>query len=345
MITVIQSEKKFNTKAASEYKKHLLKLVHDEHAPTLTRTKSEDEKSLLASRLDGLKLEASSSETAGTTSSTAPLALERPTFAATPPPQPIGSLSVKSVEVGSDDQPEENTPITAAALDAMKLMSKPTSKKATSSKKSTVKKLSTNSERDVAIESFESVDRRAVKAAQEEEDRKLALQLSREINAPDSGASAAGSESSGRVAAMMMESEAGSASPAKPSIYRSSPATSASSGAPATVFTGSGRYGNLGNYGSNSSNNSSSRAPESREARDRYGNVKGISSDQYFGRDDEAASVQRSNLQNYSGSKAISSDMLRGGGDAYSSGAGNDNSLDRLKDSVSGFFDSIGGKR
>lgn len=263
--------------------------------------------------------------------------VERPTFAATPPPQPIGSLSVKEITEERTTAPDEeaSTAATSAALDAMKLLSKPGSKKASASKKSSVKKLSTNSDYDVSIESFESVDRRAVKAAQEEEDRKMAVKLSREINSSEN-------ESSGRVAAMMMEAEAGAASPAKPSIYRSAPSTT-SSAAPSTVFTGSGRYGNLGMSSAAGSASAAGSGAESREARERYGNAKGISSDNYFGRDDDS-NAARSNLQNYSSSKAISSDMLRGG-DSYSYSANNDTSLDRLKDSVSGFFDSIGGKR
>jgi len=54
--------------------------------------------------------------------------------------------------------------------------------------------------------------------------------------------------------------------------------------------------------------------------------------------------TSRGNLAQYSGNKAISSEMLRGNND-YSYGgnvSGSDASLERLKDSVSDFFDTIG---
>jgi hypothetical protein len=99
--------------------------------------------------------------------------------------------------------------------------------------------------------------------------------------------------------------------------------------------------------------------------------VKGISSDQFFGRDEEDAAKARNRLEKYSGSTAISSDMLNSNSNNdyqsntssdsnwsslrtnynnNNSGGGMSNvspsdavnaSLDRLKVSVSGFFEDI----
>ena len=80
---------------------------------------------------------------------------------------------------------------------------------------------------------------------------------------------------------------------------------------------------------------------ESYAAREKYGNQKGISSDQFFGRDEADAAEARSRLQALRGSQAISSDMVygRGGGGDEDDGSA---TLEKLKDSVAGFFDSFG---
>jgi hypothetical protein len=114
----------------------------------------------------------------------------------------------------------------------------------------------------------------------------------------------------------------------------------------------------------------SSTSNESHIARDKYSSSKSISSDQFFGRDEEDAAAALGRLEKYSSSTSISSDMINGnaangsnndsvaslvgsawssyrsnassqsygGGSASSSTAG---TLGQLKDSVAGFFDDI----
>ncbi len=125
---------------------------------------------------------------------------------------------------------------------------------------------------------------------------------------------------------MMAESEGS----AKQSIYRSTPATS-TSGKTTTASNG---------YRAPASSTN-----KSTTARDKYSSQKGISSDQYFGRDQEDPAVLASRLGQYSNSSAISSDMMYGRGGR--SGSYDDNeedgsaTLEKLKDSVAGFFDSF----
>ncbi len=228
-------------------------------------------------------------------------------LSATPPPQPIGSLSV-----GGLTERVELSEV-ASSADAIKLLSKPTTRKPTA-KKSSVKKLS-SSDIEVKIDSFEAVERSAAKTKLEDDDLRFALKLSRELN--DSSET-----SSGRVAAVMQDVEE-QKSPVKASIYRAVPAPASS------VFrAGSTKAGAQG-------------SSESREAREKYANVKSLSSDQFFGNAEEDADMMRGKLDRLSSSKAISSDMLNGYGDSSFSSTGNGNSMDKLKDSVSGFFDDI----
>jgi len=130
---------------------------------------------------------------------------------------------------------------------------------------------------------------------------------------------------------MMAESEGS----AKQSIYRTTPATSTSG---KTTTTASNGYRAPVSSTSNKSTFNKA-APESTTARDKY------SSDQYFGRDQEDPAVLASRLGQYSNSSAISSDMMYGRGGR--SGSYDDNeedgsaTLEKLKDSVAGFFDSF----
>jgi len=136
---------------------------------------------------------------------------------------------------------------------------------------------------------------------------------------------------------MMAESEGS----AKQSIYRTTPATSTSG---KTTTTASNGYRAPVSSTSNKSTFNKA-APESTTARDKYSSQKGISSDQYFGRDQEDPAVLASRLGQYSNSSAISSDMMYGRGGR--SGSYDDNeedgsaTLEKLKDSVAGFFDSF----
>lgn len=138
-------------------------------------------------------------------------------------------------------------------------------------------------------------------------------------------------------------------SSAASSLYRSSASASASALSSSSQGQGQGN--------------------ESHAARDRYGKQKGISSDQFFGRDQEDDERARGRLQQLSGSSSISSDMIYSdGAQSYSSSAGGGGSvidmvgstwsslrtgqsarsgppsgtaLDKLSESVAGFFDDI----
>lgn len=187
---------------------------------------------------------------------------------------------------------------------------------------------------DIRIETFESVEKKQQRAAAEEEDFALAQKLQKD-EISKAGGSGAGVS---RVASLLQEEEK--------SIYRSpyqaaAPATSSSSN---TSFTSP--------YASLSSKYSSSTAPPPAASGDlnKFSKSKGISSDQYFGRDLEEQEEHRKTLSKYSNSTSISSDMLYGqqqGGDqgrAYSTReSDNMGGLDfgRLKDSVKGFFDEL----
>lgn len=203
-------------------------------------------------------------------------------------------------------------------------------------KKLGAKKLETGNSTDVRIDSFEVVEKRALKAQQEEEDRKLAVKIQSQESA---------GESTGRVAALAL-AEAGADGSPKKSIYRNDdaqwPARSGSDyGRAAGGVVGGGNNGSRGGAYSSSSYSSSAGA-ETYAAREKYGSQKGISSDQYFGRDEEDAAAARSRLHQLSGSSAISSDMIYGGGGGGGGQAGgNDDSLAKLKESVAGFFDDI----
>jgi ADP-ribosylation factor GTPase-activating protein 2/3 len=155
-----------------------------------------------------------------------------------------------------------------------------------------------------------------------------------------------------RVKAVIREVEAATSAT---SIYRS-PSVS-SSGSSNSFSSGSGRYGNLNAKPSFSSSSVS----ESTEARDRYKNAKSISSDDFFGKDDDQKTDAQNRLRTmYGGANAISSDMLYGNGQGHSSDGGRggsslanatvfttldaakiDEGLDKLKDSVKDFFSDI----
>jgi len=86
-----------------------------------------------------------------------------------------------------------------------------------------------------------------------------------------------------------------------------------------------------------------------------YIHHEGISSDQFFGRDQEDPDELRSKLDQFSNSKAISSDMMyssettakttknRAGDSSISSSSSdkNNSTFDKLKSSVAGFFDGF----
>jgi ADP-ribosylation factor GTPase-activating protein 2/3 len=94
----------------------------------------------------------------------------------------------------------------------------------------------------------------------------------------------------------------------------------------------------------------SSVSNETSVAREKYGNAKAISSDQYFGRDAVTNSEIRSKLDKFSSASSISSDMFYGNDeDDYRQSARGSNTrnrvdsgdiaFDKLKESVEDFFE------
>lgn len=165
---------------------------------------------------------------------------------------------------------------------------------------------------DIVLESFEATDRRVAKQSE------AVVANSTAAAAPIT--SAAATVGSSRLAAAYSDSL--TAEKEGTSIYRAAPV------APSTLSNKQGSS-------FSSSSTFAAGASESTAAREKYGNAKGISSDQYFGdpvadaRDREA----RSKLTQLSGSTSISSDMLRGtddNGDAdpWSAGGSNSPALD-----------------
>lgn len=219
--------------------------------------------------------------------------------------KPIGTLDVSLTTVDKDDASSHD-------VDQLKLLSK-----AGGIKKSTLggkkiglgaKRLSSNSSADTKMESFESIEKRNERLQQDLQNMNIS-----ETN------------QAGRVAAFLREDDQAQSSSG--SIYRNS--------------TVSSKNTSVLNANVHSSN-------ESFVAREKYSNVKSISSDQFFGLEDEGNQVARTKLQTqYGKSNAISSDMLYGsdnseGNDDFHGGTAAEGiSLDKLKDSVSGFFENI----
>lgn len=191
----------------------------------------------------------------------------------------------------------------------------------------------THKGQDIRIETFESVEKKQQRAAAEKEDLEFAQKLQNEELAK-----AGNSSGVSRISALLQEEEK--------SIYRSPyQASSTPSNPPAPSF--SSPYSSLtSNYSSTSSSQASPPPPPA--DLNKFSKSKGISSDQYFGRDLAEQEEYRRSLNKYSNSTSISSDMLYGQ-DQGSSGqystreadnlAGLD--FDRLKDSVKGFFDEF----
>jgi ADP-ribosylation factor GTPase-activating protein 2/3 len=372
---VAQSEKKYSHKAAAEYKKFLSKAVHESSEHNLNSLLSKSDDADDPKGLDGLISSLAATATtnaapAGTSVApaavTAVVVTETTVFRSTPPPAPKGTLNISAAastdnlagqagasshgntpppapdattstgsiaENAAEDSPNTAGGATAAALKMLKLgAKKPPAKKAGMG----AKKLVTSSSADVRIESFEQVEKRAATAAQEEEDRRLAQQLQAQENA---------NASSGRVAAMMAEADGAG----KSSLYRSTSNTSSntnlSSGSSSRYQTASpapsaSAYRSAPATGGTTASKGGS---ESYAARNKYGAQKGISSDQYFGRDEADAAQARARLGQLQGSQAISSDMVYGrGGDRQDSSDDGGATLEKLKDSVAGFFDSFG---
>ncbi len=306
-----QSEKKYKTKAAQEYRRHLSKgVVEGEHGH---HQDSEEQHHATKPLL------AVGKETAATTVFTSVIATAatEPSYISTA--KPIGTLDVSAVS--ALDKEESSTFFHDA--DPLKLLSKAGGIKKSSlsgTKKPGLgaKRLTTSSSADTKLESFESLEKRNDSKSRQDQQLSVSLQ---DMNISE--------VSSGRVAALLREEDTPSGS-----LYRNSTEPSKSS---------------FVSVSSNQTHNRPLSNPnESFAARDKYSNVKGISSDQFFGRDEEGNQAVRSKLQTqYGSSTGISSDMLYGANDGeensdfHTGTAAEGISLDKLKDSVSGFFENI----
>jgi ADP-ribosylation factor GTPase-activating protein 2/3 len=243
----------------------------------------------------------------------APVAAPEPVPVSSPI-KPIGTLSINHViePTAESEKPAEE------AIDPLKALLK--KKPATAAKKGTLgaKKLTSSRPEDTKIESFEAVERRA---------QQLAAKEAAKANEEGDGTTA-----SDRISAMLKEADA-----PKTSIYRTAPAPVPTTSAPASIYRMT-----------QETNKPASSVGESNSARQKYGNAKSISSDQYFGRDQEDPNEVRTKLEKFSGSSAISSDMFynnRDSGDYNSRGRYDNNSddfsMDKLKESVSGFWSDL----
>jgi len=308
----MMSEKKYKTKAAQEYRKHIHKLLHEDshgHLHAASADSADSAPVAAASGLDHMmqsllpKTEDGFGESVPVVPAVAPAAPV--TVFSSVPLQARGTLDVTTAATEGESLPSTGQ---SEGLTQQQLM------KQMLGKKGKAKGLKGGARRldqggaDVKLESFEAVERSALQRSQEEADRRLAVKLQAVELEEGPGP--------GKVSAALQAEDSskslyrGTAAPAPSSAYR--PASSSGGG-------------------------------ESRLARDKYSSQKGISSDQFFGRDDEDAERARDRLQQFSGSTSISSDMISGGAWSGGTGAGlgSGAALNKLSESVAGFFDDI----
>eukprot|EP01041_Mallomonas_annulata_P014892 gene14892-31618_t len=317
-------EKKYKTKAAQEYKRHLTKLIqgeisHHAHEEAAT-TKEQEQPWDVVNGLDNLMLSMSPAQTGGKSlptvtqpvptvsvdtikPATTTTTTTTETNQNTPPPPPAaqstasGTLSMsfaasEDASTGGFDATTSTATTAAVVKKVSAIGKKPVPKKRTGAVK-----LGTTPA-DVRIESFESVEKQVQKAVQEQEDFRVATELQQ--HDPDAPITLSSRSTSSKVASIYQEAEA--------SMYRTPSAPSGS-----TSPYGSNKGSSM--YSSNTSGTGAgtgTSGKESYEARDKYSKAKSISSDQYFGRDEEDAAAMRTKLDKYSNSNAISSDMIYG---------------------------------
>ena len=336
-----QSDKKYKSKAAQEYRRHLSKLLQDKDGSNL-RSVSDDANDTTTSEnaewetgkgLDNLlksvsdenikDMDQEQTSSPRTVFTAVASSSESTTTVKKAPSNPdIGTLSIASKE-----EDAVASGIAKSMNGTLKIGGKGGAKKA---KKIGARKLNVSNEKEVTLESFDIVEKRAEVAAQEQEDHKLAIKL----QSDESGNT--GSGGSSRLAAIYAESE---------SIYTSSTSQKSNS-------SSNDNYSYVkpsSSVGSSPRNASYTGNVGQGYAQEKFSTAKSISSDQYFGRDenDEQTSMMRDRISNFHGATAISSDMLNGNADNRSRSSSGDVGLDglqALKESVNDFFNNISGK-
>eukprot|EP00607_Mallomonas_marina_P003298 CAMPEP_0182427340 /NCGR_PEP_ID=MMETSP1167-20130531/17097_1 /TAXON_ID=2988 /ORGANISM="Mallomonas Sp, Strain CCMP3275" /LENGTH=466 /DNA_ID=CAMNT_0024609509 /DNA_START=131 /DNA_END=1531 /DNA_ORIENTATION=+ len=354
-------EKKYKTKAAQEYKRHLQKLVagetHATNDSSHAHSTAADQTDEVSAGLDGLMLSVSGKHSAAP-SNDAQSSPSLSSSANPPPPPPPPPPSTKTVTpIGSlkislspDETPlppppppsssSENppppstsstsTPASASASTPVSSVSNEVSAPplTTTAKKVTLKKPVTKKRggavklsgtpADMRMDTFESVERQVAKATQEKEDFLVAKSIQDDENNNDNHARS----SSSKVASVFQEMQSES------SRYRDTSGSGTGTGGEGTSSFSRSSY--------TSSNTSST---QNNEVNNKYSNAKSISSDQYFGRDEEDAMEARSRLGNYSNATSISSDMMYAEDTRNSNEREQSNSgLDIIKSRVAGVF-------
>jgi hypothetical protein len=354
---VFQSEKKYKTKAAQEYRRHIQKLAAEASGTPIAAIAAEETpkspqgtglehimKSLSNTTMDAPPISplpvsvfsVASAAPAAEPDADAPVVQGNPrTITPSYTPVQKGTIDITAAVTPVPTTPDTPADASGAESDStggytsMKpSSSKVLGKKPMPGKKSSATRVMASSDNEVKLESFETMEKRLTTEAKKE----AKLQASAGIAANGSSRLDAVYEAS------IASAAPGVTSPLSPSRYQQQQPTTPKS--VASVAPASSRYGNLSGGSSSTSTTDSS-------STNKYSGAKSISSDQYFGRDEAEAQQSRARLDKYSGSTSISSDMLNGNEDAYSSQNRNNRDPDAsemvsaLKDSVKGFFDDI----
>lgn len=341
-----KSEKKYSTKAAQEYRKHLQKSLLDNQVAPVRKgsiDSSENDprndsgewgaekgldnliKSVSGEDLSGKKEAVETQAPESVFAAAAPAPAPAPTLA--PAPAVILKKTPSNPDIGKINVSASGAVLSStAAAGAIKVGTLGKGPKK-STKKIGARKLTSTINKDVddGLESFEKVEERAEAAAQEAEDAQLARKLQATEISKEPGTSS-------RLAAVYAEAESIYTAPQKQqSSYSMGGSTSSSvpygyqSGQPSSSPRDGYSAGNIG----------------SGDAVERFGNnTKSISSDAYFGRDEVDTRQMQTRLDAYRGSTAISSDMLNGNPDAREDAE--EDGLSVLKDSVKDFFSQLG---
>lgn len=303
----MNSEKKYKTKAAQEYRRHLQKLLEGEsHAHAAEEAAVDAKADAIENGLDGLMLSVSSStdnlRSLATSGTVSPAPETVFNSASTTQRSQLPSVGTLSVTAAPEDIQESSA---ETAVETLK-SHKPLAKRATAKKGLGAKKIETSAA-DGGLLSFEKLEKQkkmSTKSVAEDP-------ISSDFSAPS------------RISALLSETEASMVppAPATTSMYRSPDPPAAGLKAPGSTYVSKGE--------------------SSTWAQSKYASAKGISSDQYFGREEDEGVTAKSRLQTYSNATAISSDMLSGNR-ARSDDDGIDMSgLNALKESVSSFFADV----